>query len=305
MKFIFAPRSNKKNIATKNAPPLNRRPYRVSFSGDSPPDDNAALITNAPDIEETLSETTCAFCKTNFGVTKLQKLSVYPICDACKTELDQKIFPSWVKLFFAGVLVLVFFSIFWNWRFYSAYFNIKKSFSAIAKNDVPQASFFMGKAASDVPEAKEIGEMDAYYKALGFIAKDKTTLALTELEKCKDLPTDFHINELTLQAEMGSAFDKQDYQLFLTTAKAFLQLDTTKSQSWASVSSAYACLYAQNNTDTLRQQALTYISKAKAIDDTSADAKDYYGIIQYRIDSRQIITREQYKQKFPNGYTSK
>jgi hypothetical protein len=253
---------------------------------------------------ELVSGSVCAFCKRDFEGIALDKISVYPICEGCKTDLNNKTFPLWVKLFFGGVIVLVLFSVFWNWRFYDGYINTKAATSAYVAGDVTKAALLMTKAAKDVPEATDIGSLAHYFSGIDLLKKDKSTEALSEFDGCKNLPADYHVNTLVLQAEMGSGYDKKDYGLFLTAAKAFLQSDTTHAQSWAGVSSAYACLYAQNNADSSKQQALKYYYKAKTIDDKSAEAKEFYGRILYRLDSRQIISKDEFDKKFPNGYIS-
>ncbi|SDP32820.1 hypothetical protein SAMN05428975_1169 [Mucilaginibacter sp. OK268] len=277
-----------------------RKQYIISCSENI--NDEKEQPVEGPEV--TPSGSVCAFCQQDFGDVTLNKLSVYPICDNCKLNLDKSIFPSWVKLFFAGVLVLVVFSIFWNWRFYSAYRNIKHANEAFGKQSFSGAANFMSEASAQVPEISDLAEMAAYFKAVDLLSKDKSAAALVQLEKCKDLSPNFHVKEYILQAQIGSGFDNKDYKLFLAASKSFLQLDTTQSQSWAGVSSAYACLYAQNNVDSLKQLSLKYFNKAKTLDDTSVVAKEYYGLIQYRLDSRQIITRDQFHKKFPNGYTS-
>jgi hypothetical protein len=302
MKLIPKTNFYKKNIHCDETLLLNKHRYTIACSGDSFPGENEEAGKNMD--EPGLPNTTCAFCKNDFEGTTLDKLSVYPICRSCKSNLDKKIFPAWVKLFFAGVILLVIFSMFWNWRFYSAYMEIKNAGKASAGNNITKAALLMKNAADHVPESKEVSSLASYYKAIDLLRKDKSTEALTELNNCSDLSADFNVNGLVLQAEMGSGFDTKDYNLFLKSSKAFLQLDTTKAGSWAGVSSAYACLYAQNNADSLKQLSLKYYNRAKALDDTSADEKEYYGLIQYRLDTRQIITRKQFDQKYPNGYTS-
>jgi hypothetical protein len=277
--------------------------YSISCSGNITDDSNDTDNQISP-VDDQISESTCAFCKNNFEGTQLDKLSVYPICDACKTNLNKKVLPLWVKLFFTGVLILVAFSIFWNWRFYSAYLNIKKANIAAGDRNISKAAALMAKASEQVPEIHNIAEMASYYKGIDLLNKDRSTEAVTAFSNCKNLPTDLRVNELSLQAEMGSGFDKKNYRLFLTSAKEFLLLDTTQAQSWAGVASAYSCLYAENNIDSLKQQSLKYFYKAKALDDTSADAKEYYGRILYRLDTRQIITKNQFDQKYPKGYIS-
>lgn len=278
--------------------------YSISFSGNIENNSSVAPGEN-PEDDTDVSGSTCAFCKNQFEGTQLGRLSVYPICESCRVDIARKTFPLWVKLFFTGVLILVAFSIFWNWRFYSAYQGIKNANIAAGKGDIAGAAEKMGNAGKQVPEVKEIAEMASYYKGIDLLNKDKSTEALSEFENCVDLSADLHINELTLQAQMASGFDKKDYKLFLTSAKTFLQLDTTKAVAWASVASAYACLYAQSNLDSLRQQSFKYYNRSKAMDDTSADEKEFLGRILYRLDTKQIITKEQFDKQYPNGYPSK
>jgi tetratricopeptide (TPR) repeat protein len=277
----------------------SKLPYAISCSESM--GDNNDISIDVPEAPP--SESVCAFCKNDYGHL-LNKLSVYPICDSCKVALNKQIFPTWVKLFFGGVLLVVVFSIFWNWRFYSAYINFQKANKAYFKQNTTDAAKFMTKAAEDVPETPDIAKMAAYFRGIDLLVKDKSTAALAEFNKCRDLSPDFKVNLYVLQAEMGSGYDKKDYKLFLSAAKASLQLDTNQSQSWAAVASAYACLYSQNNADSLKQLSLNYIHKAKRLDDTSATAKEFYGRVLYRLDSKQVISRDQFLKKFPKGYTS-
>lgn len=294
MELITCTICKNKNIPLEEAVNVNNQYY-------CPP----CAETLSQPVEAPWPDSKCAFCKKDFEYITLDKISIYRICEDCKADIKKKIFPLWVKLFFAGTLVIVLFSLFWNWRFYSAYLNIEEANRAARRDNISKAANLMTRASKDVPEVTSLSEMASYYTGIDFLRKDKSTEALQAFNNCKSLPDDLHINELILQAEMGSGFDKKDYQLFLTASKAFLRSDTTQAQSWAGVASAYACLYAQNNADSLKQAALKYYNRAKAMDDTSADAKEFYGRILYRIDTRQIINKEQFDKKYPNGYTSK
>jgi len=297
MKIISAFTGNIKNTHSPGKIGLNNGSCTICCSGDIPAEESSAA-------EQPASGSVCAFCKNDFPGITLDKISAYPICDSCKVNLDKKVFPLWVKLFFAGVICIVIFSMFWNWRFYQGYMDIRKANSAFAERKVSDAAALMERASANVPEVKEIGALANYFKAVDLLQKDKSTEALAVLDNCKDLPPDFHINQLVLQAEMGSGFDKKDYNLFLTSSKALLQLDSTKADAWASVSSAYACLYSQNGTDSTKALSIRYLNRSKALDDTSADAKEYIGRILYRLDSKQIISKDEFDKKFPNGYTS-
>jgi hypothetical protein len=301
MAFTLSTVQNKKQPFAHSAIHLRANNYRICCSGEMQPGDNPA--SGNEENSEHLPDSACAFCKTDFGGAPLEKLSVYPICETCKTELDKKIFPLWVKLFFAGVMLLVIFSIFFNGRFYAAYMNVKQANAAYTEKNVAKAAYLMTKASNEVPEAADLALLANFFTGIDLLTRDKSTEALVAFDKCQGLPAAFHLNELVLQAEMGSGYDKKDYKLFLTSSKAFLQLDTTQSMSWGGVASAYACLYAQSGADSLKQQSLKYFNRAKALNDTGAEAKEFYGRILYRLDSRQIISKDQFDKKFPNGYT--
>src|SRR5262245_50719734 len=78
-------------------------------------------------IEKEFDPTICSSCSNDFGSIELKKISVYPICDACEIKIKNKTFPIWVKGFFVGVLAIVIIGFIWNWKYYQAYNNIKRS----------------------------------------------------------------------------------------------------------------------------------------------------------------------------------
>jgi hypothetical protein len=303
MKFLNSVSSARSQSDTFKKDPLRSGRYAISLSGDTEPDGQIVPENPKPEITE-WPDNKCAFCENKFEST-LAKLGTHPICDNCKTNIDKKIFPLWVKMFFGGILVLVVFSLCWNFRFYSAYKNVNRAFVANAEGDGVKAEVFMTQAAEQAPESGDIITFAHYYKSINLLVNDRSKQALDELEYCKNLDESFKVNQLVLSAEMGAAYDTKDYALFLKTAKAALSIDTTSAQSWASVASAYACLYAISSTDSLKQRSLEYINKAKTIDTVSDRSKEYYGLIQYRLDSKQIISRTAFHKQFPNGYPTK
>ncbi|AYL95722.1 hypothetical protein [Mucilaginibacter celer] len=301
----FAPSSKRDSIL--NPALIQGNPHlRISFSGDeetpATQEEPSANQQEQP-AEAPPKDSVCALCKTDFG-SPLKKLGVYPICTECNADLEKKIFPTWVKFFLGGLVALVVFSLFWNWRFFESFNSMNAANRQFAKADYSGAYVLMDKAAKKVPENRDIAEIAAYFHAIELLSKDKSEAALAELDKCADIDSAFHISTLKLTAQLGATFDKKDYAGFLKTSKIVLDQDSTSSQSWAGVASAYACLYAQNGQDSLKQLALQYLHKSHAIDDTSAAAKEYTGRILYRIDSKQIIDIDEYTKKFPKGYTS-
>jgi hypothetical protein len=255
-------------------------------------------------VEECFDSTVCAFCQKDNGTLDLPKKSKYPICDDCVKDINKRTFPNWVKAFFAGIIVIVVFSFAWNWKYYQAYNNIKLSNIAMAQNNFESAANLITAASEKVPEVADIKILESYYKGLDFMSKDKSTEALIEFNKCKnDLPEDYHMADLLLNARIGSCFDNKDYKGFLEASKENLARDTTVALSWACVGSAYACLYADKGQDSDKTLAINNLDKAKAKEKMNENIDNYYNMIEHRLYTRQIMTREVFNKQYPNGWT--
>ncbi|TWW08412.1 hypothetical protein E3A20_24600, partial [Planctomyces bekefii] len=255
-------------------------------------------------VEKEIDPTICSSCSKDFGNVELNKISTYPICSECETTIKNKTFPSWVKGFFIAILVIVVASFIWNWKFYSAYSDIKKSNTFFQNGDYSNATSLMRLASQKVPEVEDIKSISIYFNGIDLLSKDKCSEALKEFEKCKEkIPADYDINTLIIQAKIGSTFENKDYNGFLEASKENLDLDTTLAISLASVASAYACIYADKGKEDDKLNALKYLEKAKQIDSTSQEMKTYYNMLDYRIYSHKIIKREEFIKQFPNGWT--
>jgi tetratricopeptide (TPR) repeat protein len=255
-------------------------------------------------IEKQFDPTICFVCGKDNGDTSLSKLSYYAICDTCNTELKARIFPNWVKGFFAAIILLVIFSSAWNWRFFQSYKNLKSSNAAFSTGNYEKASTLMKKASEQVPEVEDLKTLYFYFNGIDLLSKDKGYAALKEFNKCKDkIPEDYPIDRLIIEAKLGASFDQHDYMGFLSSAQEYLEIDSTNAMSWATVASAYACLYATKKNDSLKTLCIQHLNKAQTIDSASHDMIDYYKMISYRMDSKEILTRAEYQKKFPGGYS--
>jgi hypothetical protein len=255
-------------------------------------------------IEKGIDPTICSSCMKDFGDIELNKISTYPFCKDCDVAIKNKAFPVWVKAFFIGILIIVVFSFAWNWKYYRAYQDIQKANKSVEQGDFANASLLMNSASIDVPEVEDLRTFASYFKGIELLQKDKGNEALAELEKCRSkVPPDYPLENLIIQARIGASFDNNDYDGFLKAAKEKLALDTTQAVSLTSVASAYACLYAKKGREGYKASALEYLQRAKEIDSTSSDMKQYYNMIDYRIDTRKIIRREEFVKQFPNGWT--
>lgn len=255
-------------------------------------------------IKKIYDPTICTSCAADFDDTELNYVGVYPHCETCETQLKNKIFPMWVKGFFVGILGIVVFSFFWNWKYYEAYNNVKKSNEFFQKGQYTQAANLMSSASKTVSEDDDLKTLTTYYTGIDYLVKDKNAEALALFNNCKDkVPADYNINTLIVQAKIGSSFDKKDYNGFLAASKEYFKIDSTSAMSYSSVASAYACIYADKGDENAKKLAYENIAKAKAIDNKTEESKFYYNFLDYRINTRNIITREEFTKKYPQGWT--
>ena len=262
------------------------------------------VLSNKSVVRE-LDPSVCFSCNTDFGNMALKQIAQHPICEECEAALNNKIFPTWVKAFFVGILAIVVMAFFWNWKFYEAYNNIKKANASFQVGDYPNASALMQSASEKVPEVEDLKTIADYFKGIDLLAQDKNAEALVAFDACKNkIPPDYNIHQLIIQAKIGVAFDNKDYQGFLAAAKENLGLDSTSSAiSLTAIASAYACIYVDKGQEEAKQHTLEYLQKAKEKDSTSKEMADYYNKVEYRLETRNIISSKEFDKQFPNGWT--
>jgi Tetratricopeptide repeat len=107
--------------------------------------------------------------------------------------------------------------------------------------------------------------------------------------------------------EAGAAFDRQDYDRFLTLAQKQWN-EHPNSETAAGMSSALACKYATTGEASYRQQSEELLGKAQqlAAGDPAQDKpfQEYAERIRYRLASRQIIDKPEYDRRFRSGQTN-
>ena len=133
-----------------------------------------------------------------------------------------------------------------------------------------EASRLMSQAASMYPESSALGQAAEYYEA-------------------------------------GAAFDRKDYDRFLTLAQK--QWDEHPSSGTAAgMSSALACKYLATGQALYRQQSEELLVKAEqlAAGDPVQEKplQEYAERIRYRLASRQIIDKPEYDRRFRSGQTN-
>lgn len=256
-------------------------------------------------IENEFDPTICTSCSKDFDDKELRKISNYPICDDCEKTIRNKTFPTWVKAFFIVVVLFVVFSFFWNWKYFSAYNDLQSANEAFQNGNYKEASLKMEAASKQVNELEDLKTLTSYYKGVDFLVDDKNEEALEMFNNCKNkVPDDYDLDILIIQAKIGATFNNKDYKGYLDAASELLKTDTLSVTSLTSVASAYACLYAENGEEEDKKNSYLFLGKAKAIDSTSEEVKEYYNRVEHRINSRLVISKEEFDKKYPNGWTN-
>jgi hypothetical protein len=101
--------------------------------------------------------------------------------------------------------------------------------------------------------------------------------------------------------DAGTAFESKDYDTFLSIA-ARLWKKSPDAATAGEMSSALACKYAVTGDMAYRTQSLEMLKKAKQLAQGNPEAEkffeEYAGRIRYRLDSRKIISKQEYDRKF-------
>jgi hypothetical protein len=76
-----------------------------------------------------------------------------------------------------------------------------------------------------------------------------------------------------------------------------------EAQAVAGLASAYACKYAATGNEKFRKESLKRLDQARRLaGPKSLPMQEYVERIQHRLDTRQILTREEFAKRFPSGY---
>jgi hypothetical protein len=204
------------------------------------------------------------------------------------------------------LFLLVLFALYWNGRFFLAYGEMKAAGRALNEGNLSSAATLMGGAAERVPENADLRAFADFLRGAELLQADKSAEALEYLQKSQArIPPDFGAAELILQATMGKCFDEQDYDGFL---KAALEVDKRQPgvpMARASVASAYACQYAVTGDEALKQKSLETLGQAKQMGgdpELAGELAKYENRILHRLATREIIRREEFDRRFPEGW---
>jgi hypothetical protein len=101
--------------------------------------------------------------------------------------------------------------------------------------------------------------------------------------------------------DAGAAYERKDYDAFLSIATK-LWKESPDAYMAGQVSSALACKYAVTGEEAYRKQSIEMLEKARQLAQGNPDAAkgfdEYAERIRYRLDSRKIMSKQEYDRKF-------
>jgi hypothetical protein len=193
----------------------------------------------------------------------------------------------------------------YNWRYFKGYLEILGANRALAAGDINRGAALFEAASVRLPEIKELSVLHGLYKAQKLLGEDKNEEALAVVRKTKATAPPQMANmfqQVELMSEIGVSFDQHDYDMFLTKSEELANLVPNEPRAIGGVASAYACKFAQTGDPKFRTKALEQLERAKSIPSNDDDFAEFENRIQFRLQTREIIDRDEFQKRFPNGW---
>lgn len=254
------------------------------------------------EVGRQMDPTVCISCGTDNGQEALDTMAGLATCEQCQDYFRHRPFPGWIKGAVVGLIALVVFSLLWNARFVRAYFEVQESFKILVEGDFEQALAKMESAHQRVPESEMLEVLASYQRGLFLLDQGKPADALVKFRSCREMMGP-EIDGLIMKAQMGVAFDEKDYDKFLELAFSYSESDRNDGYRLAMVASAYACKYAVTGDEKFKEESVKRLERAAVLTGGDPMFKEYEQRIRYRLYSREIIEREEFYERFPNGWT--
>jgi hypothetical protein len=260
-------------------------------------------------IARMLDPTVCIHCSSDQGREDWPTVAGLPTCAKCEDFFRNRPYPGWLKVSFAVFLCVAIGAFVYNLRYFRAYVEMLQAQRAMEAGDIPKAAHLYEAASVRLPEIPELAVIPSIYNAQRLIAEDKNQEALDLLDKSRPhAPPDMHdvYRQIELAAQIGLAFDRKDYDAFLAYSKEAAALAPNESMIVGSIASAYACKYAATGDPKFKELSLQELARAKDLARANGDDfEEYENRTLFRLETREIIKRDEFKKRFPNGWKPK
>jgi hypothetical protein len=251
----------------------------------------------AGSVVRNIDPTVCAKCGSDWGDRDLRSRGKTPLCERCAEAARNFPFPRWIKISFAALIVVVIADAALNMRYLQAMHEIKQAGRLVKAGNVDGAAAALDDAAKHVPGNGDLELVATTYHAISLLNHDRSTEAEKLLQPLRTRANGNELYEMALlQAHIGAAFDRHDYDSFLEHSLTLLKKSPDEAQAIASVASAYACKFAVTGNDDFKRAALGYLDQARAAKHHE-NLQEYVDRIMYRLDTRQIITAAEYHRR--------
>lgn len=252
-------------------------------------------------VERNVDPTICGRCSADWGTAELGRVGRLPLCATCTAHVRNFPFPRWVKVSFAVLMIVVVADAIINARYFFALRELRHGSRLMEAGNVDEAADQMEAASRHVKGSRDLQLAAVTFRGLALLSHDRSAEAEKVLEKVRpDGPNEVYEFAL-MTAHMGAAFDRKDYDGFLTHAKTMAEKMPKSSRALASVSSAYACKFAVSGSEELRTASLDYLERARKAEEKDDGFPEYEARIQHRLATREIITGAEYHRRFPKG----
>lgn len=255
-------------------------------------------------VEFRVDDTICATCGHDNGQDALRMLGRKPLCEPCHLAVQERVNPKWLKLFFAGLLACILFTLGANWPYFIAYNEFNKGVDFVNTGDYESAAKSFETAAISTNNG-DLRVLTSYYRGLSYMQRGNPAFAVAEFEFCQDkLPKDYDVDALLLDAQIGASFDEEQYDRMLELSVKNYEMNASSIRACSQVASAHACMYAITGDASHKQQSVRHLEIARALIDDEELYHSMLNHVEYRLSTREILTREAFTKRFPNGWAN-
>jgi len=109
----------------------------------------------SPQLPRLLDPTICAQCQADNGSSAFESVSGWPYCQACRELIYNRPFPQWLKISFAGLLVLLMYSLSHGQQYFVAGRSLYAAEKLIAARHMPEAALMLEPVLLVAPDCEK------------------------------------------------------------------------------------------------------------------------------------------------------
>jgi tetratricopeptide (TPR) repeat protein len=263
-----------------------------------------AVAVPESDILPLKDHSICNKCRGDFGDQDLPLVNGMPTCKACQDAPAGIRIPAWILVSGVTCIALTVASYIHSYRFVRGYIQFQRANAAYKRDQIQEAAKLMSEAAQRVPEEAGFRDLACYFRGLELVRTGKAAEAIPVLKESLAIdPQSKETKWLLVSAERQVAFEAKDYGKFLQKSEEFLKLAGPTYDALSRMASAFACQYVVTEDEAYRANTLEHLAKAKAAKDfDQADFQVFENHLQFRLASREIISTQTFRERFPQGW---